>query len=83
MNIQRLFIFLSYIAVSQQSFIRNPFIRQSNRKNNTLEYVVMNKREKHVNALSRNDLFTLLQIWITITLFTFPVVAYPWDYKRQ
>ena len=81
MNIQRLFIFLSYFTVSQQSFIRNPFIRQNNRKNNTLEYAVINKREenyKSVNILSMCDLITLAQIWFAITVFTFPVITFPY-----
>jgi hypothetical protein len=82
MNIYSLFIFLSYFTVSHQSFIRNPFIRQDNRKNNTLEHVIINKRDenyKKVSVLSRRDLITLAQIWFTITLFTFPVVTFPYQ----
>ena len=82
MNIQSLFIFLSYFTVSQQSFIRNPFIRQNIRKNETLEHVIINKRDenyKKVSVLSRRDLITLAQIWFTITMFTFPVVTFPYQ----
>ena len=82
MNIYSLFIFLSYFTVSQQSFIRNPFIRQNIRKNETLEYVIVNKKNedyKKVNVLSRRDLITLAQIWFTITMFTFPVVTFPYQ----
>jgi hypothetical protein len=83
MLINKLFFLLTCLSLTEQSFIRNPFIRP----NNTMKMNITNDKyrgcalvEKEQNVLksqklNRRDLLTLAQIWFTITMFTFPILS--------
>lgn len=80
MLINKLFFLLTCLSLTEQSFIRNPFIRP----NNIMKLNITNDKDRghsDVRAvvksqkLNRRDLLTLAQIWLTVTMFTFPILS--------
>lgn len=79
-------LFLSYFSSTSQSkkFIHAPDWLKNNQKNETaakLQHLPENGSEKKCNPITKltlNDLKTLMQIWATMFVFTFPILVVPY-----
>jgi hypothetical protein len=86
MFVTKLLLFFSYIACSSQTPIRIPFHFSSlNNKNTnnskmgikTLPYCVIERNTTEQKKMTAEDFKTLMQIWLTLFIFTFPIVIFP------
>lgn len=88
MLLKRIILFFSLFAYSFQTFIPPPPFIFSNLNKNNLNKKQKIKQDYDVNnninknntisrKLNRDDIVTLMQIWCTLLVFTFPFVFYP------
>lgn len=88
MLVTRILLFFSYIACSSQTFIRMPFKLTHFNNNNknvnnskmgikTLPYCVIQRNTTEQRRMTTEDFKTLMQIWLTLFIFTFPIIIFP------
>jgi hypothetical protein len=82
---KKLLLFLSYISLSRQFFTTPKFFLpfQNNTTNVTTQYypsTILKKRpcEGKSSWSICDDALTMLKIWATIFVFTFPVISFPY-----
>jgi len=81
---KKLLLFLSYISLSSQFFMTPkcflPF--QNNTTNATTQHyptLTLNKEDEIASKWSiSDDALTMLKIWATIFVFTFPIISFPY-----
>jgi hypothetical protein len=86
MFVTKLLLFFSYIACSFQTPIRIPFnlVPFNNKNTNnskmgikTLPYCVIQRNTTEQRRMTAEDFKTLMQIWLTLFIFTFPIIIFP------
>ena len=86
MLVTRILLFFSYIACSSQTLIRIPFnlVPFNNKNTNnskmgikTLPYCVIKRNTREKRRMTAEDFKTLMQIWLTLFIFTFPIIIFP------
>ncbi len=84
-QVTRLFLFLYYFSFTSQTFMGLPNAFQNNNPNNktnssletrVLPECVIEKKTKI--KLTTDDFKTLMQIWATMFIFTFPIIVLPY-----
>jgi len=84
-QVTRLFLFLYYFSFTSQTFMGLPNAIQNNNPNNktnssletsALPECVIEKKTKI--KLTTDDFKTLMQIWATMFIFTFPIIVLPY-----
>lgn len=77
---KKLLLFLSYISLSSQFFMTPRFILpfQNKPTNATTQYYPsVTRYEDSETAPKQNHALTMFKIWATITVFTFPIISFP------
>jgi len=81
---KKLLLFLSYISVSSQIFTTPKFFLpfQNNTTNVTTQYYPTLTLNEDYDTESKwsisDDALTMLKIWATIFVFTFPIISFPY-----
>jgi len=86
-QVKILFLFLYYFSFTSQTFMGLPNTIQNNNLNNktnsSLEIKVLPEcviEKKSKVKLTTDDFKTLLRIWATMFVFTFPIIVVPYKF---
>jgi len=74
---KKLLLFLSYISLSSQFFMTPRFILPFQNNTTTQYYSSLSRCKEYETAPKRNDALTIFKVWATITVFTFPIISFP------
>jgi len=86
MLLKRFILLCSFFMYSSQTLIRMPFnLTPFNNKNvnnskmgiKTLPYCVIQRNTTEQRRMTAEDFKTLMQIWLTLFIFTFPIIIFP------
>uniref|UniRef100_A0A6C0HQ03 Uncharacterized protein n=1 Tax=viral metagenome TaxID=1070528 RepID=A0A6C0HQ03_9ZZZZ len=82
---KKLLLFLSYISLTRQMFMTSRFFSpfQNKTTNVTTQYypsTILKKRlcEGEPSWSICDDAITMLKIWATLFVFTFPIISFPY-----
>jgi hypothetical protein len=77
---KKLLLFLSYISLSSQFNMTPRFLLPFQNNRTTQYYPSLTLNDEYEITTKRtncNDALTIFKIWATITVFTFPIISFP------